>query len=475
MLLLGFGAVGRELALRLSPHWTVTAVDLNAEPDEGDTEGGVRLIRGDASSRLVLERAGLNEAACVVASIGDDEVNLECCRLARAAGVPQVLALVRDSGAAERLVAMGVDPVAGTGAIASILHNRVERMTRVAVGVGLGGGEIVEITIMPDSPAVGRTLQSLGAKDWLVAAMYRKGKLHVPTGQTVIRPDDRLVLVGQVGYVEKIAELLRAAEPCFPQPYGQHLAIVAGGPDDQANLGALAEALALAELCGIDQVHVFDDAKGTLSRERVDHQGAERPRVPLVRHDRPADGRRYEPLEAALALPRLGCLVIACPRQGLSPIRWRDDQARWLIDHVPCPVLLARGSAPYGRLVAGVRRGAPRANWPAAAVALSRQLGLPLSLVAVHTVFADGDSRETDMAMNDARVLGQAFRASVTLVPLSGNPVRSVGKLCGPNDLLLLAHRQGRRLAWPGLQPDVSRLLARSAPCSTLIFPWRAA
>ncbi len=47
----------------------------------------VEFVRGDGSSRLVLRRAGLEEAEALIAASRDDQVNLEACRYARELGI----------------------------------------------------------------------------------------------------------------------------------------------------------------------------------------------------------------------------------------------------------------------------------------------------------------------------------------------------------------------------------------------------
>ena len=87
----------RALLRRLGELWDITVIDPDAERLE--IAGRVRAIDavvGDGSSRVVLERVGIDEADALVAATNDDEVNLEVCRIARRAGLVRVVAIAAD-------------------------------------------------------------------------------------------------------------------------------------------------------------------------------------------------------------------------------------------------------------------------------------------------------------------------------------------------------------------------------------------
>ena len=96
-IVVGAGGAARDLLRRLSDRWAVTLVD--TDPALLERAGAVReveAIEGDGSSRITLGRAGIQEADALVAAAGDDDVNLEICRLALAAGLIRVVAVAAD-------------------------------------------------------------------------------------------------------------------------------------------------------------------------------------------------------------------------------------------------------------------------------------------------------------------------------------------------------------------------------------------
>ena len=93
-IVVGAGGATRELLRRLGEAWTVTVIEFSEKKLQEIREiEGIHAVPGDGTSRLTLQRSGLDEADAVVAASNDDEVNLEVCRLAQQAGVLRVVAI----------------------------------------------------------------------------------------------------------------------------------------------------------------------------------------------------------------------------------------------------------------------------------------------------------------------------------------------------------------------------------------------
>ena len=93
-IVVGAGGATRELLRRLGEAWTVTVIETSeSQLREIEAIKGIHTVSGDGTSRLILQRSGLEEADAVVAASDDDEVNLEVCRLAQQAGVLRIVAI----------------------------------------------------------------------------------------------------------------------------------------------------------------------------------------------------------------------------------------------------------------------------------------------------------------------------------------------------------------------------------------------
>lgn len=119
VLIAGAGKTARELLRRLSPAWTITLIDIEEEHlKQFDNSPRIaQRVRGDASSRLVLGRAALEEHDFVVAVTNNDDVNIEVCRLARESNTPNIIALVNDSLNLPRFQEFNVRTICSTALI----------------------------------------------------------------------------------------------------------------------------------------------------------------------------------------------------------------------------------------------------------------------------------------------------------------------------------------------------------------------
>ncbi|MBI2942018.1 MAG: NAD-binding protein [Chloroflexi bacterium] len=454
------------MARRLSARWQVLLVERDAATAAAVTSGiggtACRVTVGDGTSRLVLERAEVSAAAALVAMTGDDEANFECARIARELlGVRRVLALVHDPTRLARFSAAGIEPVLGSGAIATLIANRLERAFQAAVSVGLGQGEIVEVMVESTSPVLGQPLRSFEPRDWIVAAVYREEELLIPHGDTEIRVGDRLLLVGRPAVLPAVADYLRGSIPRFPQPYGSRLVALL---TPRASAAYLAEVKYLASAAQISGIDLVDDSS---------EPGAVRPAKRWrLNAD---DDHTHRLLERALAIPSLGCLVLPSEPFGLlEAAGLRGSALDRALGRTRWPVLVARGSFPYRRILLPVT---PQRNQlPAVRLAagLAKLLGASLTAVTVtppEFVVGGAAIGEQARALADAVAVAETHRLAIATEQLAGNPIREILSLANEHDLVVLAHRPGDRSWRLNLRPDISAYLAQGCARSTLILP----
>lgn len=466
----GAGPTGCELARLMADAWQVIVLDpdptalarLRAEVPE---ERAVHALQLDATSLLNLREAGADGAAWVIAMTNRDDANVEICRLALSLQLPPAaLAVVESHNAQEKLKALGAEALLRPKALAALVANQIDRGMRVAVSVGLGRGEVVEIPVLASSPAAGLRVSELKARRWLVAAIYRGAEIIVPHGQARINVGDRLLLSGEPDVLPRIADHLRAGVPRFPLQFGEHLIVCR---DDSAAFWS--EVAYLARHTRTAGVKVLLP-EGTLLSPAAQLTHDQR----LTQVARPRD----EPLGAFLhrAVRELspGCLLLpkvrsnwAC-RTGLM----RPDYAR-LMEILPCPTLLVSGTPSYQRVLLPVADSAGTAPAADLAIDLARQLGLPLVAVAVDApAFVAGQMTEEEQqrALRRTSEAAALYRLQLEEVRLLGNPVRELANITTPGDLLVVATRAGRNASL--FRPDTSQLIIEHASCSVLCLPY---
>ena len=438
----GAGQVARTVAAGLPASWDVVLVDLHeptlfAFPERA--AGALIRVLGDGTSRLVLARAGLDRGAVLVACTRSDEANKECARLAR-----------QDFGVEERVVLLDIpegleaagllrgEVVARHVATAARVLNALPLGASRATTLGLGEGELLQVSVLEGSGAIGRELQTLHARDWLVAAIYRDARLIVPHGKTAVQAGDRVLLVGEPGELALVAAWFRGGEPTFPTVYGQNVGWV----------GASSEKLAcwLADRSKASRALVLPAAlldQGQLAPEEALRAVTEADVGVLV----------VPPVPVPL-LARLGLIL---PFRALRLLSFGR------------PLLVARSDRPVTRVLLAVGpRQDPRAA-AGVAIDLARELGATLTcLVVLAPAVAGQDDRDTQVPRQVARL------AQLHDVPLErrldeGNPVERIRHHARDFDLLVIGTSPPRGVSpW---NPDVSLYLMHDAPCSVLLVP----
>lgn len=132
--------------------------------------------------------------------------------------------------------------------MAAHLYDNLPNVPLVAQNVGLGRGEIMEIHIPLGSSYAYRHVGSILQRKWKIAAIYRDQKQILPTTATMIRPNDRLLVVGKPLVLDGVYKAINKRIGLFPEPFGRHLYLILDFRHDQRNaLTYLQESIYLLE------------------------------------------------------------------------------------------------------------------------------------------------------------------------------------------------------------------------------------
>ncbi|MFC2004179.1 potassium channel family protein, partial [Chloroflexota bacterium] len=200
IIVVGAGRVGYYLikALLDEGH-EVLAVEKNTTVCEIiNEELGSVCFRGDGCEAAILTEVGTDRADMLIAVTGDDEDNLVACQVAKHMfKVPRTIARVRNPKNETLFKKLGVDvTVSGTNVILEHIEEEVPThpLTHL-LAIEDSGLEIVEVKILPESSTVGKSVRQLslppGSK--LALVIRKEGKNSVPTLDTVLRAEDRII------------------------------------------------------------------------------------------------------------------------------------------------------------------------------------------------------------------------------------------------------------------------------------------
>jgi Trk K+ transport system NAD-binding subunit/nucleotide-binding universal stress UspA family protein len=444
VVVVGIGRVGRKLIRALPEGWSVAAVDHDPEKlgllPEQHRGVPVRCVLGDATSRLVLEDAGLTPWAVLVVVTGDDRVNREVARLAREHfGVEELVCLLDDPSGIENIGLSHREAVQRFQAIALIVMNRLTGVESRGVAVGLGKGEIREVTIREGSAAVGRVLRDIRASHWKVAAVYRKGLLVVPSGDTVLETGDQVLLTGEPDVIEKVGRFFRGGEPVFPTQYGPCIGLLDGHEEEARWVVEHSEAEGLLR---VNRSRLF-----TLGELESD------------------DGDLCE---------GVGCLVCAPdPVSVWARIGLARSSLNRVLGALRVPFVVARGTYPYRKVLLAVAGQARAQTIASVAIDVTRQMEATLTVLTVVPATLD-DSSGAVLRDVPRRIAGLARLHGVEVERRveDGNPIEVIRKHAREFDLLVVGHAPDRRNTL--VTPDISLFLLHDTPCSTLFVPGNA-
>ena len=202
----GGGSVGTTIARDLNTSGHEVLV-LEQDPDLVERrrrELDVTWIAADACEVASLDAAGLATVDVVVAATGDDEDNLVISLLAKQEfAVPRVVARVNNSKNQWLFnEGWGVDiSVSTPQLITAIVEEAVSVGSLVRLLQFEGGAtHLVEVTLAPESPAVGNAISTLGIpREAAIVAIVRDDRLVVPRAETVLQSGDEVLVLVSLG------------------------------------------------------------------------------------------------------------------------------------------------------------------------------------------------------------------------------------------------------------------------------------
>ncbi len=218
IIVVGGGRVGYYLTKALLDEGhEVLLVEKDATICETVTdELGSVCHRGDGCEVAILAEAGTDRADMLIAVTRDDEDNLIACQVAKHRfNVPRTIARIGNPKNETLFKKLGIDvTVSSTNVILEHIEEEVPThpLTHL-LAIEDSGVEIVEVKIPPESTTVGKSLRQLslpkGSK--LALVIRKKGRNRVPTLNTILRAEDRIIALTTPESEEALRAALRGA------------------------------------------------------------------------------------------------------------------------------------------------------------------------------------------------------------------------------------------------------------------------
>jgi trk system potassium uptake protein TrkA len=214
VLVAGGGKIGYYLARSLlnDGHEVLIIERDRVRADSIAEDLGSVVLRGDAAEASTLAEAGASRADVVVAATGDDEDNLVICQLAqRKFNAGRTVARINNPKNRRIFKMLGLDvAVSATELILTQIQQQLPGASLVhLIKLRAQDLELIEATLGPRSPLVGRTAANPGLpQDSHLLLILRDGVAVVPTPQTVLQAGDEVVALARTQSEGALRDLL---------------------------------------------------------------------------------------------------------------------------------------------------------------------------------------------------------------------------------------------------------------------------
>ncbi|MBI1394256.1 MAG: Trk system potassium transporter TrkA [Alphaproteobacteria bacterium] len=222
VIIVGGGNIGLYVARGLEKFGTmkIRLIERDRRRAEAIAEQLERtvVLQGDGLDREILREAGAEDAETVLTVTDNDQINILAAVVAKREGARRSLALINDIEYGPICESVGidryVDPRATT--ISTILQHIRRGRIKGVFSLADGAAELIDAIALETSPLVNKPLSEANLPEGVViGAVFRDGVVSIPNKDTIIRPDDQVVLMALREHVRDVEQMFRVSIEYF--------------------------------------------------------------------------------------------------------------------------------------------------------------------------------------------------------------------------------------------------------------------
>ena len=168
------------------------------------------VLHGAALDQEIMQEAGVGSSDLLVTLTNDDQVNILASVMAKRLGCRTNLALLNNPSYHGFTRTLGIDAFINprTVTISKVLQYVRQGEVRAVHSVQAGAAEVIEAEALETSMLTGAPLRDIDIPEGIrLGAIYRKGEVVMPRGDTRVKARDRVVLFAQGGSVKRVERL----------------------------------------------------------------------------------------------------------------------------------------------------------------------------------------------------------------------------------------------------------------------------
>jgi trk system potassium uptake protein TrkA len=214
VLIVGGGRIGFRMA-KLLEDQSIYCKIIERNPDRctylAERLNKSIVLCGDGSDQELLAEENIQDMDLVVTLTKDEETNILASLLAKRMGARKAITRISKFSYFPLTSAIGIEQVVSPrlSAINSILQHIRKGKVLSAISIKGEQAEVIEAVALETTDIVGKPLRDIAfPKGAMVAGIIRGELIIVPTGDSVIQPDDRVIIFARKEAIAKIEKIL---------------------------------------------------------------------------------------------------------------------------------------------------------------------------------------------------------------------------------------------------------------------------
>jgi trk system potassium uptake protein TrkA len=214
VLIVGGGHIGLRLANRLEKNDIYCKI-IEKDPNRcallAESLNKTVVLSGDGSDQELLAEENIQDMDAVVTLTADEETNILTSLLAKRMGARKSITKISRFSYFPLMKTIGIEQVvsARLSAINTILQHVRRGKVLSAISIKGEQAEVMEALALDTSDIVKKPLKQLPfPKESLVAGIIRHDNIIIPTGDSVIQPDDRIIIIARRPAIPKVEKIL---------------------------------------------------------------------------------------------------------------------------------------------------------------------------------------------------------------------------------------------------------------------------
>jgi len=214
VLVVGGGNIGLRLAIRLEEkagYCKIIERDAARCVLLAESLSKTVVLCGDGSDQELLAEENIQDMDVVVTLTDDEETNILASLLAKRMGAKKAITRISKFSYFPLMKTIGIEQVVSPrlSAVNTILQHIRRGKVLSAISIKGEQAEVLEALALETSGIVDKPLKQISfPKGALVAGIIRGDKIIIPSGDSVIQPDDRIIIFARREAIPKIEKIL---------------------------------------------------------------------------------------------------------------------------------------------------------------------------------------------------------------------------------------------------------------------------